>query len=459
MIGRMLRPEIASLVGARDFATLRDVLQDWEAADIADLVGDLDDQDRAVVFRLLPHRLALETFECLEADLQQELLKAMGREEVAAILNEMAPDDRTALLEELPGPVVKELLMRLTPQERSVAQKLLGYPEESIGRKMTPDYIAVRASWTVQQVLDHIRSRAATAETLTYVYVVDDRGVLVDDIRINQVLVAPLDARMSTLMNETFVSLSVSADQETAAAEFKKYNREALPVVDSAGHLVGIVTADDILDIEEEEATEDIQKFGGMEALEDPYLSVPLGGMIRKRAGWLVILMVGEMLTASAMAAFEHEIATAVVLALFVPLIISSGGNSGSQAATLVVRALAVGEFSLREWWKVMRRELLTGAALGAILGCIGFARIGAWSAMTGAYGAHWAPLGATVGLSLMGVVLLGTVAGSMLPFIMKRLGADPAASSAPFVATVVDVTGLLLYFSIAAAVLRGTLL
>jgi magnesium transporter len=459
MIGRMLRPEIASLVGARDFATLRDVLQDWEAADIADLVGDLDDQDRAVVFRLLPHRLALAVFECLGADLQQDLLKAMGREEVAAILNEMAPDDRTALLEELPGPVVKELLMRLTPEERNVAQKLLGYPEESIGRKMTPDYIAVRASWTVQQVLDHIRSRAETAETLTYVYVVDDRGVLVDDIRINQVLVAPLDARMSALMNETFVSLSVSTDQETAAAEFKKYNREALPVVDSAGHLVGIVTADDMLDIAEEEATEDIQKFGGMEALEDPYLNVPLVGMIRKRAGWLVILMVGEMLTASAMAAFEHEIASAVVLALFVPLIISSGGNSGSQAATLVIRGLAVGEFSLREWWKVMRRELLTGAALGVILGSIGFARIWIWSAVTGDYGAHWVPLGATVGLSLMGVVLLGTIAGSMLPFVLKRLGADPAASSAPFVATIVDVAGLLLYFSVAAAVLRGTLL
>jgi magnesium transporter len=264
---------------------------------------------------------------------------------------------------------------------------------------------------------------------------------------------------MSTLMNETFVSLSVSTDQETAAAEFKKYNREALPVVDSAGHLVGIVTADDMLDIAEEEATEDIQKFGGMEALEDPYLNVPLVGMIRKRAGWLVILMVGEMLTASAMAAFEHEIASAVVLALFVPLIISSGGNSGSQAATLVIRGLAVGEFSLREWWKVMRRELLTGAALGVILGSIGFARIWIWSAVTGDYGAHWVPLGATVGLSLMGVVLLGTIAGSMLPFVLKRLGADPAASSAPFVATIVDVAGLLLYFSVAAAVLRGTLL
>jgi len=459
MIGKALQPEITALIEARDFATLRDVLVDWEPEDVAELLSELADHDRAFVFRFLPHRLALETFENLEPDRQQELLKAMGREEVAAILNEMAPDDRTALLEELPGPVVKELLMRLTPEERAVAQTLLGYPENTIGRKMTPDYVAVRKEWSMREVLDHIRTRAESAETLTYLYVVDDRGILVDDIRINQVLVAPLEGRVAALMNETFVSLPVTADQETAAAEFKKYNREALPVVDSAGHLVGIVTADDVLDIAEEEATEDIQKFGGMQALEDPYLEVPLGSMIRKRAGWLVVLMIGEMLTASAMGAYEHEIARAVVLALFVPLIISSGGNSGSQAATLVIRALAVGEFSLGGWWKVLRREILTGLALGGILGVIGFARIGAWSLFSDDYGAHWPLVGIAVGLSLAGVVLLGTLAGSMLPFVLKRLGADPAASSAPFVATIVDVMGLLLYFSIAALVLRGTLL
>jgi magnesium transporter len=373
------------------------------------------------------------------------------------VLNEMSADDRTTLLEELPGHVTKQMLTLLTPEQRQIATTLLGYPEYSIGRLMTPDYISVKADWTVQQTLDYIRKHGQDSETLLMIYVVDDRGKLVDDIRIRTFLVAPLNARVGELGDHKFVSLQAIDDQETAIAAFKRHDREALPVVDSEGLLVGIVTVDDVLDVEEEETTEDIQKIGGMEALDEPYMSIAFGGMIKKRAGWLVILFLGEMLTATAMGYFEDEIMKAVVLALFIPLIISSGGNAGSQASTLVIRALALGEVTLRDWWRIMKREILSGLALGLILGVIGFARIAAWSAFSNIYGPHWLLVALTVGISLIGVVVWGTLSGSMLPLILRKLGFDPAASSAPFVATLVDVTGLVIYFTVAVFVLLGS--
>jgi magnesium transporter len=351
------------------------------------------------------------------------------------------------------------LITLLSPEERATAQALLNYPEDSIGRLMTPDYIAVRKDWTVQDVLNYVRANGEDKETLNVIYVIDEKGKLIDDLRIREFLLAPLDRRVSEMMDENFVALSVYADKETAVDMFKRYNRTALPVVDSEGHLVGIVTIDDVLQVQEEESTEDIQKIGGMEALDEPYLEISLPRMIKKRAGWLVILFIGEMLTATAMGFFEHEIARAVVLALFVPLIISSGGNSGSQASTLIVRAMALGEVTLPLWWRVMRREFISGLALGSILGSIGFLRIAVWSMFTTIYGPHWMLIALTVALSLVGVVLWGTLIGSMMPFILKRLGADPATSSAPFVATMVDVTGLVIYFSVAYLILRGTLL
>jgi magnesium transporter len=383
----------------------------------------------------------------------------MGQEQVASLLNDMAPDDRTALFEELPSAAVQQLIALLTPEERATAQALLNYPEDSIGRLMTPDYIAVRKDWTVQDVLNYVRANGEDKETLNVIYVIDDKGKLIDDLRIREFLLAPLDRKVSEMMDENFVALSVYDDKEAAVQMFKRYNRTALPVVDSEGHLVGIVTIDDVLQVQEEESTEDIQKFGGMEALDEPYLEISLPRMIKKRAGWLVILFIGEMLTATAMGFFEEEIARAVVLALFVPLIISSGGNSGSQASTLIVRAMALGEVTLSLWWKVMRREFISGLALGSILGSIGFLRIAVWTLFTDIYGPHWFLVALTVGFSLVGVVLWGTLIGSMMPFILRRLGADPAASSAPFVATLVDVTGLVIYFSVAYLILRGTLL
>lgn len=454
-----LQPDLEEVIRARDFVALRGALKNLPPPEVAALLEELPTEDQVVAFRILPRETAADVFEYLNLEAQEQLLKAMAQGEVAAILNEMAPDDRTTLLEELPATVTKQMLALLTPDERAVAVSLLGYPEDSIGRLMTPDYVRVREQWTVQHVLDHVRKYGQDSETLSIIYVVDERGVLIDDIRIREFLLAQPDRRVADLMDHHYVALKATDDQETAVSVFRREDRNAVPVTDSAGVLIGIVTIDDVLDVAEEAATEDIQKIGGMAALEEPYMQAAFSQMIRKRAVWLIVLFLGEMLTATAMGYFEEEIQRAVVLALFVPLIISSGGNSGSQAATLVIRALALGELTLRDWWRVMRREIWSGLALGSLLGLIGFLRIAIWSRFSDVYGAHPLPVAFTVGLTLVSIVLWGTLAGSMLPFLLRRLGFDPAVSSAPFIATLVDVTGLVIYFSIAALLLRGTLL
>jgi len=328
-----------------------------------------------------------------------------------------------------------------------------------VGRLMNPEYIAVGDDWSVGQVLDYIRAHAKEIESLDYVFVLDKRGKLIDDIRTTAFLIASLESTVAQLMDESFVYLAASDSKEDAVHVFKQYDRSALPVVDNQGFLLGVVTIDDVLDVVEEIDTQDIHKFGGQEALDYPYIRTPLLDMVKKRAGWLIVLFLGETLTASAMAHFEAEIQRAVVLALFVPLIISSGGNSGSQAATLIIRAMALREITLKDWWMVMKREFLSGVMLGAVLGIIGFARIALWSLFTNLYGPHWVLVATTVGISLLGVVVWGTLSGSMLPFVLRRLGFDPASSSAPFVATLVDVTGLVIYFTAAAVILSGTLL
>ncbi|MDQ6764700.1 MAG: magnesium transporter [Verrucomicrobiota bacterium] len=465
MVGRLLEPEIKSLIDSRNFGALRELFSDWPPADVAEVILDLPEDGQVIIFRILPHDLAAVVFEYLGVDAQQQLLKAMAHEQVVGILNEMSPDDRTALLEEMPSAAARQLIKLLTPEERRVAQALLGYPEGSVGRLMTPDFIAVHDVWTVKEVLDYVRENGQDSETLNVIYVVDEGGKLIDDLRIREFLLKPLASKVSEIRDQAFVALSVADTQENALNIFRKYDRSALPVTDSTGVLVGIVTTDDMLDVAEEEATEDIQKFGGLEALDEPYMRIPLWKMVRKRAGWLVILFLGEMLTATAMSSYQDEIAKAVVLALFLPLIISSGGNSGSQASTLIIRAMALGEVKLRDWWRVMSRELQTGFSLGAILGAIGALRVAVWSIVgeryfhREIYGAHWPLVAMTVGIALVGVVLWGSISGSMLPFLLRRVGADPATSSAPFVATLVDVTGLMIYFSIALLMMRGTML
>ena len=453
------------MIEARDFAALREVFREWAPADVAEVILDLPEDEQVIIFRVLPHDLAADVFEYLDLDAQQKLLRAMAHEQVVGILNEMAPDDRTALLEELPSAAARQLIRLLTPEERRIATALLGYPEDSVGRLMTPDFIAVHEGWTVQQVLDYVREHGRDSETLNFVYVVDDRGKLIDDVRMREFLLRPLTAKVSDIRDQTFGALNVTDSQQDALNVFRKYDRAALPVVDSNGVVVGIVTADDMLDVAEEEATEDIQKFGGMEALDEPYMRIPLWRMVRKRAGWLIILFLGEMLTATAMASYQEELAKALVLALFLPLIVSSGGNSGSQASTLMIRAMALGEVTLRDWWRVMAREVQAGLSLGVILGAIGVVRVAVWAIIgeqylhRQPYGPHWPLVAITVGIALVGVVLWGTLSGSMLPFLLRRIGADPATSSAPFVATLVDVTGLIIYFSIALVIMRGVML
>src|SRR3954471_7046273 len=467
MVGRLLQPEIKALIDSRSFGALRELFEDWPPADVAEVILDMEENEQVIIFRVLPHTLAADVFEYLDVEAQQELLRGMAHEQVVAILNEMSPDDRTALLEELPSAAARQLIRLLTPDERQIAQALLGYPEDSVGRLMTPDFIAVHEDWTVKEVLDYVRENGQDSETLNVIYVVDDRGKLIDDLRIREFLLKPLTAKVADIRDQAFVALAGSDSQEEALNVFRKYDRSALPVIDSSGVLVGIVTIDDMLDVAEEEATEDIQKFGGMEALEEPYMRISLWGMVRKRAVWLVVLFLGEMFTATAMAHYQDELAKALVLALFLPLIISSGGNSGSQASTLMIRAMALGEVTLRDWWKVMSREVQAGLLLGVALGIIGVIRVAFWAWVDQkylhhtppVYGEHWPQVALTVGLALVGVVLWGTLSGSMLPFILRRVGADPATSSAPFVATLVDVTGLVIYFSIALLIMRGAML
>lgn len=444
----------------RRWNQVREELDDIHQSEVANIIDDLPEAERTVVFRLLPQENAASVFEYLEPEVQQDIVKSLGNKEVATILNEMSPDDRTAFLEKLPDHILKETLILLTDEERRIASSLLGYDENSVGRLMTPYYIQVRKDWTVAQVFDHIRKFGRKAETLNVVYVVDENQRLIDDVRISKFLLAPPETRVEELMDSKFVSLRDTMDQEEAVQIFRQYDRAALPVITENGMLVGIVTADDILDVAEEEATEDIQKFGGVEALEMPYVETPLRTLIRKRSMWLVVLFLGEMMTASAMGYFDDEIQKAVVLALFIPLVISSGGNSGSQAATLIIRAMALKELNLRDWWYVMRREVFSGFALGVILGSIGLLRVVIWQKLgLFDYTEHFFLVAVTLFFTLIGIVMWGTLSGSMIPFVLKRFGLDPATSSAPFVATLVDVTGLVIYFSIAALVLRGTLL
>jgi magnesium transporter len=459
MLGKLALPSIRELIEAQDDATLREVVNRWLPADVAELADALASPERVHILRLIESKLAAETFAYLDLETQKSVLNAFTEGESKLVLNAMAPDDRTALLAGLTAQQADRLMSLLDPEQRTIARTLLEYPEGTIGRLMTPDYLVVRRDWTMRRVLDHIRAHGRDSETLNVIYVVDERNKLVDDLRIREILLAPEQTRASELIDGKCTSLSAADDRKKAVEIFGKYDRTVLPVVDDSGRMAGIVTLDDVLDIAEQEATRDLQKFGGLEALDDPYMSTSLLAMVRKRATCLVILFVGEMLTATAMGLYEHQIARAVVLALFVPLIISSGGNSGSQAATLIIRALALGEVRLGDWWRVMRREIVAGILLGAILGVIGFTRIAAWNAVSNLYGPHWFLIGLTVGLSLVGVVVWGTLTGSMLPLLLSRMGFDPATSSAPAVATLVDVIGLVIYFSVAMIILHGTVL
>lgn len=453
------RELLAERLASGNLHKLRRLTAMVQPEELAELIHENKEIDYKKVFQVLDADKAIHTFENLDFDIQVELMRSFSIEQLTRTLNQISPDDRTALFEKLPAETLPKYLSLLSDEERKTAKELLQYPEDSIGRLMTPDFISVKEDWTVEQVLQYIRTYGKNSETLNLIYVTDSKGYLIDDIRVRQFLLAPLDKKVSDLMDHQYVSLNAKDDQETAIDLFKQSDRVALPVTDFDGLLLGIITFDDVMDVMEEEDTEDIQMLGGTEALDEPYLKVSFREMISKRAGWLVILFLGEMLTATAMGYFENEIKRAVILATFIPLIISSGGNTGSQAATLIIRAMALEEVTIANWWHVIKREFLSGLVLGFILGIIGFMRIAVWTLFTDIYGPHWMLIGFTVSFTLVGVVLWGTLSGSMLPLILKRVGVDPAVSSAPFIATLVDVTGLIIYFSIAFLVLRGTLL
>lgn len=457
-----LKIHFQQLINDKSWKKIKEELANFEPFQIAEIIGILPKSDQIILFRLLSPKCAKETFRHLSRGEQEGIIDALAANvnKLTGLLNDLDPDDRIAFFEELPGTVSQRLMQMLSDEEREITMQMLGYPKDSIGRLMTPEYVAVKPHFTVAQTLNHIRKFGHDSETLNVVYIVDENWKLIDDIRIKEIILASPDDIIYDISDKRFVALNANDDQEVAVKVFVDHDRVALPVTDTSGTLLGIVTFDDVMELQEKESTEDFQKFGGTEGLDLSYTKTPLFEMVKKRAGWLIVLFLGEMLTASAMGYFDEEIAKAVVLALFVPLVISSGGNSGSQAASLIIRSLALGELKLKNWWYVMKKEIFSGLLLGAILGLIALLRIFLWQ-QSGLYdyGEYWLWIGASVAISLVFIVLWGTISGSMIPFLLKKIKLDPATASAPFVATLVDVTGLIIYFTVAASLLSGKLL
>lgn len=449
---------IKKLIEDNNLEELEGYLNELNISDVEKLIDELPEYG-ALFLETLNLKRAVNVFRILDFPTQERVFTKLSAKKIREILNELPPDDRTSFFGELKGDVVKRLIIMLAPEERREALSLLGYPEDSVGRLMTPDYITVKAHWTVERILDHIRRYGSGSETIDVLYVIDGEGRLIDDIRIKDVLLASLDTQVGDLIDNRFISLNANDPQEEAVTIFRMNNRVALPVIDKHGIMLGIVTIDDILWVANEEYTEDMQRFGGTETLDEPYLDVSIVHLVKKRGGWLVVLFLGQLLTASVIEHFQGQMEKVIFLMALMPLIMSSGGNSGSQASTLIIQAMAMGEVTISDWWRVMKREILSGLFLGLILGALGFVRIAGWQAFSDSYGEYWVLVGLVVSLSLVGVVLWGSLTGSMLPFVLRRLGADPASSSAPFVSTLVDVTGLIIYFTVATLILGGVLL
>lgn len=460
MIVDLLKPEFDELIEEKDWVALKDVLNDVPAVDVAELLEGLENEVAAVIFRLLKKNKAADVFSYLSSGKGVELLDMFTAQQLSEVMSNLEPDERVALLEELPGHLTQRVMNSMRFDDRTQVQKLLGYPPESVGRLMTPRYVRVKKDWSIGKSMEHIREFGHSVETVNVIYVVDADEHLIDDLRLNQLILADPEATISTLMDESYEALSAFDDQEEAVKMLSKYDRVAMPVINSDGVLVGIVTVDDILDVAEEETTEDMQLMAGMDALDDYYSQTSIFDTVKKRLWWLIILFVGQILTAIAMGGYEEVLQKVVALSFFVPLIISSGGNSGSQAATLIIRALATDDIKPDDWKKVFSREFVSGLSLGSLIGLLGVVTLISWDLIGGAVLSMEVILTAlVVGLSLFSIVLLGNIVGAMLPFLLSKLNLDPAVSSAPFVATVVDVSGIIIYFSIAILLLSGTLL
>jgi magnesium transporter len=454
MLSEIVQPEIHELIETRRFAELKYVLADMEIHDVAALLAELEEEDLAMCFRLLPQDRAADVFAEFEVDQQEYVLEQLSSEKVARLLADMAPDDRTELLEELPGQLAQRLLNSLRGDDLQIARRLLAYPEDSIGRLMTPDYIAVRPGWTVQQSLEHVRRVAPTKETMYVIYVVDDSWKLLDEVRLEDLVLSPPETPIREIMDEYVASLSAREDQEEAIELFKKYDAVALPVVNSQGVLVGIITHDDVLDIAEEEDTEDMHRLAGLDPIETSYFSTGFAEMMRKRLPWLVLLLAGQMLTTVALMGF-NAVPLFAVLVLFMPLINSPAGNTGSQVAGLMIRALAVQEVNPGDWARVLLREVLRGAMLGLFLAVIGYVAAWGFASMLDTAGQPPQVIAFAVSMAIFAAVTLANLLGAMLPFFFKRLGLDPAVTSGPFLASIMDVSGIMIYFSLGVTFLK----
>jgi len=447
---QILLPELAELIANREFRALRESLKGVPAADVADLLADLPLEEAAVCFRLLPRDGAGAVFADLEGDLQQALIEQLGDIRSRQAIEALDPDDRARVLDELPTQVAKRLILSLSPATRRETQAILGYPSDAVGRIMTPDYVRVRPDWTVAKAFEHIRRFGRDAETVHWIFIIDEDYRLIDDIHIRQLLLADPDALISSIMDDAFLALNADEDREEAVRMMGRYDRTALPVIDSRGVLMGIVTHDDVADVAEEEVTEDIQKQAGMEALAKPYMQTGLAEMIKKRGGWLCALLLLQVATIGVLDMFQSQLAEAAILISFIPLIISSGGNTGTQAASLLIRAISLDEIEHKEWSTIIVRELRTGIILGLVLGVVSFLVVVGLDAAGIAEDTRAFSVGLTVGISILAIVIWGVTLGSMFPILLDRMGLDPATISSPLVATLMDVSGIVIYLLIA---------
>lgn len=445
MLRQLMQPEIEEVIEAGAWQRLREAVGEWPSADVAELLHHLDGSDRVLFFRALPREQSADVFSHLDPEEQNDLLRDLTDRETREILDQLAPDDRSILLEELPGEITKRMLRLLDPEKLEEARELLGYPPESVGRLMTPEYVTVRPRWTVARALEHVREEGPDSETVNMLYVIDDRGTLLDDLRLRSLVLADPEARVDDLMDRSYARLSAFQDREEAVREIQRYDLVALPVVDSRGTLLGIVTVDDLLDVAEAEATEDIQKGASVAPLEAGYRNTRVAGLYGKRIGWLLGLVVLNLLSSGVIAAYEETLSGALALAFFIPLLIDTGGNTGAQSATLLIRALATGDVRMGEWALTLGKELAVGALLGVSLG------VAAWAMGLFRGGTE---IAVVVGLSMFSIVVVTNLVGMALPFLLDRVGVDPATASAPLVTSVADVGGLLIYFAIASRVL-----
>jgi magnesium transporter len=460
-VAALLAPDILEML-AESPGDVAAETEELHPANLADIASALEPGEVARLLRALPHTRAADVLAYLDEDLRVELLEALDPTQAAALVAHMTPDDRADVLEEMEEEPADDILSEMSAEARDETERLLSYAPDTAGGLMTTEYVSVPEDTYVEDALRSVRNVARTGrkEAMYSIYATDAAGALRGVLSLRELLAAPEGSRISDLAWTDVVSVPVTADREEVANTVRKYDLVAVPVVDDGARIVGVVTVDDVIDAIEEEQTEDVQKLGGLEALDEPYMQMSLPAMVKKRAGWLSALFLSEMLTASAMQHFDVELQKAAVLTLFIPLVMSSGGNSGSQATSLITRAMALKEIRLYDWWKVLLREIPSGLMLGGILGVIGIIRILTWQqAGFYDYGSHYRLVAITVGAALVGIVTFGSLAGSMLPFVLRRLGFDPASASAPFVATLVDVTGLSIYFTVAYLILHGTLL